>query len=152
MAWCVLYPPIRWGETFFDEQRGGFFPSGAVSEYAFLNDEPFRDCFAGARQAAEESKVPRSIVKYIPPRLKPASIQSTYRHESTRALSKPLWGRVFPQGRLSAFHAVIVRRDDLPCSAALQPCIGPNLTYLCVGLGLVFADGMFAAIDEGEVV
>ena len=44
-----------------------------------------------------KSKGPRKIVKDIPPRLKPASIQLAYRHESTRALSKLPWGRVFPQ-------------------------------------------------------
>jgi hypothetical protein len=37
--------------------------------------------FRGLNRLRKKSKVPRKIVKYIPQRLKPASIQSTYRHE-----------------------------------------------------------------------
>ena len=45
-----------------------------------------------------------------------------------------------------------MRGDDLPRTAALQPRIGPNLAHLCVRLGFVFADGMFAAIDNSNTV
>src|SRR5436190_19783711 len=50
------------------------------------------------------------------------------------------------------FHAIIVRGDDLPRTAAFQPRIGPNLAHLCARLGLVFAESMFAAIHNGDTV
>ena len=34
----------------------------------------------------------------------------------------------------------------------LQPRIGPNLAHLSVRLGLVFADSVFAAIDDGNTI
>ena len=45
-----------------------------------------------------------------------------------------------------------MRGDDLPPTAALQPRVSPNLAHLCVRLGLVFADSMFAAVDNGKTV
>src|SRR5258708_13720006 len=54
--------------------------------------------------------------------------------------------------KLPTFHAIIVRGDDLAGSAALQPRVSPNLAHLCVRLGLVFADSMFAAVDNGKTV
>jgi len=45
-----------------------------------------------------------------------------------------------------------VRGDDLPRSAPFQPRIGPNLAHLCARLGLVFAESMFTAIDNGDTV
>src|ERR1017187_1891694 len=54
--------------------------------------------------------------------------------------------------QLVTFHAIIVRGDDLPRTAAFQPRIGPNLAHLCARLGLVFAESMFAAIDNGDTV
>ena len=53
---------------------------------------------------------------------------------------------------LLTFHAIIMRGDDLPLAATLQPCIGPNLANFCAWLGLVFTDGVLAAIDDGEIV
>jgi hypothetical protein len=41
----------------------------------------FNSLMYGLNRLRKKSKVPRRIVKYIPQRLKPASIQSTYRHE-----------------------------------------------------------------------
>ena len=53
---------------------------------------------------------------------------------------------------LPTFHAIIVRGDDLPRIASLQPRVSPNLAHLCVRLGLVFAHSMFAAVDNGKTV
>ena len=53
---------------------------------------------------------------------------------------------------LLTFHAIIMRGDDLPLAATLQPRITPNLANLRAWLGLVFADSVFAAIDDGEIV
>src|SRR5690349_9975722 len=60
------------------------------------------------------------------------------------------YGNWIPNPKLLTFHAIIVRGDDLPCTAAFQPRIRPNLAHLCARLGLVFADSMFPAIDHRE--
>src|ERR1700683_779318 len=54
--------------------------------------------------------------------------------------------------KLPTFHAIIVRGDDLPRTAAFQPGVGPDLAHLCAWLGLVFAESMFAAIDNADTV
>ena len=54
--------------------------------------------------------------------------------------------------QLPTFHAIIMRGDDLPRIAALQPRVGPDLADLCVRPGLVFAHRVFAAIDNGKTV
>src|SRR5579871_787502 len=63
------------------------------------------------------------------------------------------WGAAWMRCRKSlAGHAVIVRGDNAPRPVALEPGIGPNLAHLGIGLSGVFADGMLAAIDHGEIV
>ena len=53
---------------------------------------------------------------------------------------------------LLTFHAIILRGDDLSRTVALQRRVGPHLAHLCARLGLVFADCMFAAINDGDAV
>src|SRR6185437_11421642 len=81
------------------------------------------------------------------------------KHSNELLVESPVFnscGSVYQRQRfpryLLTFHAIIMRGDDLPLTATVQPRIGPNLTNLCAWLGLVFADSMFAAIDQGEIV
>ena len=52
---------------------------------------------------------------------------------------------------LLAVDLIVLGGDDLPLAVALQPGVGPDLALLQVGMGLVSADVVFAAVDDGQV-
>ena len=70
-----------------------------------------------------------------------------------RNSSQTFWSAACPpiMPHLLAIDLVVLRGSDLPLAIALQPGIGPDLALFRVGMRFVFADGVLAAVNDGNV-
>jgi hypothetical protein len=62
------------------------------------------------------------------------------------------WPGIHCPDALLAIDLVVLRGNNLPFAHAFQPGIGPDLAHHRVGMHFVFADGMLAAVNDGDVL